>query len=138
MVKNISWRIDKMTEIYSMPVSRTLDYKFSELTEEFYFFSDIVGHGVIPKGFVCDWESVPLFKGTSKVGGLMHDYYCRRDSVPVVTKKVAADIYLEFMKHRKSSWWRSYGKYWVVRFAPGYFHKKLVDWKLGNKQFYNN
>ncbi len=119
-----------MTEIYNMPVSQDLDYKYSKLVEEFFFNSDIVGHGSIPIGFTCDKESVPLIKGTSVVGGWMHDYFCRKDSVPVVTKKMAADIYLEFMKYRKTSWFRRYVKYWVVRAAPGYFHKKTVDWKL--------
>jgi len=119
-----------MTEIYKLPVSRMLNYEYSELTEDFYFHSDIIGHGCIKSGFVCDWESVPLFKGTSKVAGLLHDYYCRTDSKPIVTKKVAADIYLEIMKYRGTSWWRRYLKYWVVRVAPGYFHKKSVTWRF--------
>ena len=71
-----------------------------------------------------------MLKGTCKVGGLVHDYLCRIDSEPVVSKKVAADVYLEVMKYRGSSWWRRYLKYWAVRFALGYFHKKKVGWKL--------
>ena len=114
------------TRIYRMPESRVIDYRFSELTKEFVFFSDIIGRCVIPVGFVCDWESVPLFKGTSKVSGLAHDYLCRKNSIPIVTKKVAADVYLEFMQHRKTSYWRRYLKYWTVRAAFGYFHKLNV------------
>lgn len=115
---------------YGMPESKVINYKYSELTKDFIFFSEIIGRCVIPTGFVCDWESVPLLKGTSKVGGLIHDYLCRIDSGPVVTKKVAADVYLEAMKARGNSYWRRYGKYWTVRFAPGYFHKKYVSWKI--------
>lgn len=116
-------------KIYEMPESKIIDYKNSELTKEFIFYSDIIGLCSIPIGFICDWESVPLLKGTSKVGGLIHDYLCRIDSIPIVTKKVAADVYLEVMKHRGSSYWRRYLKYWIVRGTPGYFHKKKVNWK---------
>ena len=116
---------------YGMPESKVIDYEYSELTKDFIFLSKIIGRCIIPKTFTCDWESVPLLKGTSKVGGLVHDYLCRIDSDPVVTKKVAADIYLEIMKHRGTSYWRRYLKYWVVRHAPGYFHKKTVSWKVG-------
>lgn len=116
-----------MTKIMGMPISQVIDYKNSILTEPFAFFSDILKQWcVVPRGFSCDWESVPLFKGTSKVGGLVHDYLCRKDSNPVVTKKVAADVYLEIMKFRGNSYIRRYTKYWTVRMAWGYFHKKKV------------
>lgn len=117
-----------MTEIYHMPSSEVINYKYSKLTKEFVCLSDIVGRIVIPKGFVCDWESVPIIKGTSKIGGLVHDYLCRIDSEPLVDKKTAADVYLEVMAFRGSSWWRRYGKYWTVRVTPGYFHKRKVNW----------
>ncbi|MCK5783859.1 MAG: DUF1353 domain-containing protein [Desulfobacterales bacterium] len=113
-------------EIYGMPETRVIDYKYSELTKDFVFFHSALGRVVIPNGFTMDWESVPLLKGTSKVGGLIHDYLCRIDSVPVVTKKVAANIYLDIMKFRGVSWWRRYVKYWIVRAAPRYFHKMKV------------
>jgi hypothetical protein len=60
------------------------------------------------------------------------------DSVPVVTKKQAADVYLEVMKCRDglpdrysrlsaiSLWARRWIKYGVVRVWPGYFHKHTV------------
>jgi hypothetical protein len=99
------------------------------LVDEFECFSDIVGRIVIPVRFTCDWESVPLFKGTSKVAGLIHDYLSRHDSRPVVTKKIAADVYLEFMKFRGTPAWRRYLKYLVVLAWPGYFHKKSVYWQ---------
>lgn len=114
-----------MTAIGPMPVSEVIDYKRSRLTRSFYFWSDILGRGcVIPVGFECDWESVPIIKGTSKIAGLIHDYLCRIDSDPVVTKKTAADVYLEFLKFRKTSWWRRYTKYSFVLVWPRYFHKR--------------
>ena len=121
-----------MTAIKEMPVSRVIDYKRSVLTESFYFQSDVLEelglrHEVeIPAGFKMDWESVPVIKGTSKVAGLIHDYLCRINSDPVVTKKTAADVYLEFLKFRGTSLWRRWSKYWVVRAAWGYFHKRKV------------
>lgn len=118
-----------MTKIYRMPESRVIDYKYSELTRDFIVFSDKIGKFKVPKTFICDWESVPLLKGTSKVGGLIHDYLCREDSIPVVTKKIAAEVYLEIMKYRKSSYWRRYLKYWIARLVFGYFHKKRVNWR---------
>jgi len=115
---------------YGMPESKVIDYKYSELTKGFIFFSSTIGRCVIPKTFIMDWESVPLLKGTSKIGGLVHDYLCRIDSDPVVTKKEAADVYLEAMKSRGTAYWRRYLKYWTVRSAPGYFHKKNVFWRM--------
>ena len=118
-----------MTKIYKNPVTITINSTYSELAENFWFYSDIIGTCTAPAGFTFDWESVPIIRGTSKISGLVHDYLCRINSVPVVSKKIAADVYLEFMKHRGNSWWRRYTKYWVVRFAPGYFHKMKVNWK---------
>ena len=116
-----------MTWIKDMPVTRLIDYKRSQLTEEFVFFSDVLGcECAVPAGMVMDWESVPFFKGTSKVSGLIHDYLCRKDSIPVVTKHQAADVYLEFMKFRGASAIRRYVKYWTVRLLRRYFHKRFV------------
>ncbi len=95
-----------MTAIGAMPESRVIDYKRSALTKPFYFESDILKKlGLrykvfIPIDFEMDWESVPFIKGTSKIAGLIHDYLCRKDSNPVVTKKIAAMIYKEFLIFR--------------------------------------
>jgi len=122
-----------MTKIYGMPKAEVINYKYSKLIEDWYFFSDIIGLCRIPEGFTCDWESVPLLKGTSKVSGLIHDYLSRKDSVPLVTKEIAAKVYLEFLKFRGQGFIRRYAKYITVRFAFGYFHKKKVNWQLEGK-----
>ena len=133
-----------MTQIDQLPVTRVIDYKHSQLVRPFYCQSDILkkaGHNpvmIIPVNFVMDWESVPLLKGTSKVGGLIHDYLCRIDSCPAVSKKVAADVYLEFMKFRGNSYIRRYVKYWVVRVAHRYYHVKYVDWPGPDQGSMNN
>jgi len=116
-----------MTQIYSMPVTRLINYKYSQLAEDFQIYSDVLGQQcILPAGFIMDWESIPFIRGTGKVGGLIHDFLCRRDSTPVVTKKIAADVYLEFLRYRQTSYVRRYIKYWAVKFATGYFHKHSV------------
>ena len=115
------------TEIWCMPTTEVIDYKHSRLVRSFYFYSALLGTFCkIPEGFITDWESVPLIRGTSKVSGLIHDYFCRKDSYPVVSKPIAAGVYLEFLEYRNTPYWRRYAKYWVVCWAPGYFHKHYV------------
>jgi len=91
----------------------------------------------VPIGFIHDKESVPIVKGTSERGGVAHDYMCRSDSMPVVSKKLAADVYKEVMvasaKEKKKNifsrfnrWARKWIKWGVVMVYPGYFHKKKV------------
>ena len=130
-----------------------LGSKYARLFRSFRFYSVILDRVIqAPFDFVCDYESVPWFKATSKRGGVAHDYLCRQDSVPVVSKKIAADVYLEMMTCRDAlllkrdqatittAWQkallkagtlkrlcRRQAKYWVVRVWPGYFHKHAVD-----------
>ena len=111
-----------------MPVTQVVNYRYSRLMENFYFYSRILdGFCIIPKGFVSDWESIPLFRGTSKVSGLIHDFLSRKDSIPIVTKKQAARVYLEFLKYRGTPYMIRYAKYWAVRMATGYFHKHGIS-----------
>lgn len=122
-----------MTTIKEYPTTMMIDYKWSINMKIFRFHSDILNQWCeVPVGFTCDWESVPLLKGTSKVAGFIHDYLSRYDSVPVVTKKVAADVYMEFMKYRGTVLWKRCVKYLVVLICPGYFHKKSVNWSYGD------
>ena len=85
------------THIWNMPVTQVIDYRYSRLTESFSFYSETLDElCVVPEGFVMDWESMWIFKGTGKEEGLIHDFLARKDSIPIVTKKVAAKVYLEF------------------------------------------
>jgi len=128
-----------MTKILTPLINRDINYKYSCIHEPFQVESDILKCTItVPAGFVHDYESVPLIKGTSKRGGVIHDYLCRTDSDPVVSKKVAANVYLEVMKCRDgrsdketdfkkfSLWWRRWLKWAVVMVAWGYFHKHNV------------
>lgn len=109
--------------------------KYVKLVEPFRYFSEILNMEVeIPIGFICDLESVPVVKATSNRGGVVHDYFCRKDSMPIVSKQKAASLYLEAQKCRDMAITSWFGKRWlmafrrhvkclVVRVAPGYFHK---------------
>ena len=94
-----------------------------------------------PVEFVCDLESIPWFRGSSPESGVIHDLVCRTDFDSRVSKKVAADIYMEFLGYTYSldnrdgasgifeKAWDStieHGKYGVVLVWPGYFHKHPV------------
>jgi hypothetical protein len=128
-----------MTQILTSLINEDIDSRFARLHQPFAIWSDVLGCKVeAPAGFVHDYESVPVIKGTSRRGGVIHDYLCRFDSEPVVTKKQAADVYLEVMKCRDglpdrysqlsavSLFIRRWVKYGVVRVWPGYFHKHSV------------
>jgi len=124
-----------MAYVPIMPVTQLLDIPWSRsswarLVEDFWFYSHVLNQWVCIKApFDFDWESVPVVKGTSRMAGLGHDYFSRKDSSPVVTKKVAADVYMELMLYRGTPTIRRSVKYTVVRVWPGYFHKKSVNWR---------
>ena len=117
-----------------------LGSKYAELMHDFVFTSAVLKRTIrVPKGFICDYESVPVFKATSKRAGVIHDYLCRIDSAPVVSKQIAAAVYAEAQQLRdhlvcKSKFklcWRAilcWSKTSVVRVWPGYYHKfKVLD-----------
>jgi len=134
-----------MTRILSEYHVRRLDNdRFVQMTAPFRFKSDELEKAgfspyvEIPVGFVQDEESVPLIRGRNKRGGGVHDYYSRHDSVPVVTKALAAEIYFELnaycdlIDHNRNAlikakdWLRRWSKYAVVYVWPGYFHRWSV------------
>lgn len=114
------------------------DCKIVQLICDFHFHSSILDRWcMIPKGFVYDEESVPLIKGTNPEAGAIHDYLCRIDSDPVVSKGIAADVYQEFQDYYDcqesgnifNRIWdsiRRFVKTSVVKLAPGYYHKFSV------------
>ena len=144
-----------MPKFLTKLITEEIDSRYARIASiSFGYYSDILRKEVwLNIGFVFDYESVPLLKGTSKRGGGIHDYLCRYDSYPTVTKKVAAQVYFEAMKYRDSlrtriqrtqrrkrwrnylvtylskanRFWRRWVKYYAVRIAWGYFHKYSID-----------
>lgn len=128
-----------MSKFRTKLISEEIDSTYARIAVPFKYESNLLRCVInVPVGFVCDYESVPIVKGTSKRGGVIHDYLCRKDSVPVVTKKIAADVYLEAMECRdknnpNQSWFarlnrfiRRNIKYQAVLYAWRYFHKLNV------------
>lgn len=116
-----------------------IDSTYAKLISAFFYRSTLLGVTLkIPAGFIMDFESVPVVKGTSKRGGVVHDYLVRIDSHPRVNKRQAADVYLEAMACRDEmctdqSWMaranratRRRVKYLAIRAACGYMHKYYV------------
>lgn len=129
-----------MAKILTKLINEDIDSRFARLAARFAIRSDVLECEVeAPEGFVHDYESVPIIKGTSKRGGVIHDYLSRSDSNPVVTKKQAAKVYLEVMACRDglpdrgttfgaiNLFIRRWIKYGVVRVWPGYFHRHKVS-----------
>ena len=113
--------------INNMPVGTFRDLRLFVLTDPFRFYSDVLDQWTeIPAGFTCDLESIPVLRGLCRTGGLIHDYFSRIDSDPIVDKKIAADVYKEALIYFKHPKWKIIIKYRTVRIWPSYFHKKLV------------
>ena len=131
-------------------ITKDLDGEYNQLTERFGFYSEILGCAFyLPSGFITDFESVPLIKSYCKRGGAGHDYLCRKDAVPTVTKKLAAKVYLEMMQAKdrefppetwraktKQKIWR-YIKYTAVKYAWGYWKKHRVFDSLNQIKGFN-
>lgn len=141
-----------LTKILDKLIVEDLAGKYVRLVEDFRFVSGVLAfmgldpNVSVPKGFVLDYESVPIIKGSNKRGGVAHDYLCRKDSNPVVSKFIAALVYLEIMiyayRHDEETleekgiernvlhYWnvfRACFKCAVVVMAWGYFHKYKVN-----------
>ncbi len=129
----------RKSEFLSPFITETvLGSKYVRQAQPFGFYSAVLGREVwLPVDFIHDNESVPLFKPSSNRAGGLHDYLCRKDSEPVVTKQQAADVYAEAQQLRdhlvcKGKFklaWRAvlcWVKTSTVRVAPGYFHKHKV------------
>ena len=134
-----------MTKIFTELVTRHLDNdRFVQMVEPFVCELDTLKkYGLkalvkVPKGFVMDFESVPITRGRNKRGGTVHDYLSCIDSDPVVTKGQAAEAYLKMNRYTDAidcsrdriamvkDWLRRWSKWGVVRVWPGYFHKRMV------------
>ena len=110
------------------------DHKYVRLLSSFVFVSEVLEKNgyerrvVVPAGFVFDYESVPIIRGTSKRAGLCHDYLYRINSEPAPPKEIADKVYLEIMKARNNPLWRRWIKYLAVKFCgKSSYHKLMVE-----------
>jgi len=115
-----------------------IDGRFFNLISPFKYASQYLNlEIIIPKGFITDFESVPFIHSYSNRAGAIHDFLCRVDAIPSVTKYQACVVYLEAMKTKlyrskrnllykigKTIW--IYAKYNVVKYIPFYWKKHKV------------
>lgn len=130
----------KMNETFAIgniKLERLRGTKYVVVIRRFWFYSKVLKQWCcIPKEFIHDEESIPLLKGSNPEAGAIHDYLCRYDSVPVVSKHTAAKVYKEFQDYYNAmdgkrfdgvwDWIKSKVKTEVVLIAPFYFHKHRV------------
>jgi len=125
----------------SIKIERILgDPKVVRTIENFWFYSEVLGQWCcIRSGFVYDEESSPCGRNNPEAGAI-HDYFCRKNSFPVVTKEVAMLIYYEFQAYFDEmeggnffnrcfdNLWRKV-KCFVVEVVPDdvYWHKYTVE-----------
>ena len=119
---------------------KDIDGVYSQLKESFEFYSAVLGRDIcIPVKFITDFESVPFIRTTNKRAGVIHDYLCRIDAYPSISKQTAASIYHEAMVCRdrlyysQSPWYirtKLFCYRWikssVVRVVWGYWRKHKV------------
>jgi len=122
-------------------VLKNIDGVYAELTSDFGYYSQRLNCEIwVPKGFITDLESVPIFRSKSKRAGVIHDALCRIDFKPSVSKAMAARIYLEAMTTRDRLYYTNalwYKRVWlsiyrfskahIVRWCSGYWKKHKMD-----------
>jgi hypothetical protein len=109
------------------------------LDEELLYYSVILKQRVgVPRGFETDLSSVPrlpflywFWGAKAHREGVLHDYFYRKDSLPVVKFSVANKLFLEAMVSRGKPFYVRHPMYAgvVVGGWPSY-HKKLVNASL--------
>lgn len=113
--------------------------KIWEIDSVLGYDSDLIDELIeAPKGFQTDFASIPrlpivytLFGDTAHREAVIHDYLYRKNSVPVVTKAVADEIFYEAMKVRGKPFYVRYPIYWGVVIGGGIsYHKRKVEDKL--------
>ena len=106
-------------EYEEIPRSRII-----RLTDDFKVYSAVIGRTItVPNGFTCDGESV-FFKSSTEAG-VVHDYLYRKDSDPIVSRKIADEIFYE-MSLLDDCWMVvCLAKWLVVRTVAGRFYHKL-------------
>jgi hypothetical protein len=107
-----------------------------ELDLTLCYQSDLLGLIKVPLGFQTDFASVPripvfftLFGDRCHREAVLHDYLYRSDSVPIVNRSRADDVFLEAMKERGKGYFVRYAMYWGVRAGgwTAYHKKKVID-----------
>lgn len=97
-----------------------------------------IGYVEVPAGFYTDLASVmripvlyDLLGNRAPGPAVLHDYLYRFDSIPVVPRDVADQVFLEAMESRGVAWWIRWPMYLGVCAGGGFsYHKKFVNAQL--------
>jgi hypothetical protein len=109
------------------------------LEEPLIYQSDILDcNVVVPKGFSCDFASVPrlpiafeLYGDRAHREGTIHDYLFRKDSIPNVPYMAANRVFYEAMEVRGKPWYVRWPMYLAVcTFSRLCYHRRKVFDKL--------
>jgi len=90
---------------------------------------------VAPKGFECDFASVPRLPlaylacgDTAHEAATVHDYLYCANSIPNVDRETADGVFLAAMTDEGESWWRRKVMYRMVRmFGGSSYHQRNVE-----------
>ena len=113
--------------------------KIWEIDADLCYDSDLVDILItVPKGFQTDFASVPRipivytwFGDRAHREAVIHDYLYKKNSVPIVTKAIADEIFYEAMKVRGKPFYVRYPMYWGVKLGGGlYYHSRNVEDKV--------
>ena len=108
------------------------------LDEPLIYYSKTAGRIEVPPGFETDLASTPRVPVIYGLWGdrvhreaVLHDYNYRSDSIPIVSRDQADDVFLEAMESRGVTWWIRYPMYLGVRCGGGgSYHQRLVGASL--------
>ena len=100
--------------------------KYIRLIDDFIVYSAYIDRTIIvPRGFVCDGESV-FFKSSTEAG-VIHDYLYRKGSKPETNRREADAVFCEVSRLDGCWWITSQAKWAAVRcFAHWCWHKHEV------------
>ena len=132
----------RKAEFLSSLVSENIDGRFFHLEKPLVYYSAKMECMItVPVDFVFDNESIPripvlyaMLGRTSDRAGCIHDYVCRKDSIPIVSMSLAAKLYVEANRSRGinmfSCWLKWMGVFCsspVVKYH--HKHKVMVSYK---------
>ncbi|MFA5377511.1 MAG: DUF1353 domain-containing protein [Dehalococcoidia bacterium] len=107
-----------------------------ELDKALVYLSDLIGKITVPNGFQTDFASVPrvpiaymFFGNKAHRESVIHDFLYRADSVPLVSRELADNIFFEAMECRGKGCGVRYPMWWGVRLGgwTAYHKKRVVD-----------
>ena len=113
-----------------------VDDCYWNLDSPLIFVSKVWDEIIVPAGFQTDFASVPRIPFIYDVWGgqvdreaALHDYVCCKDSIPLLSRKQANELFLEAMESRNVPNYIKYPMYWGVRMSFDGFDFHIRSYK---------